>query len=185
MDTFSLLVAALEIFNRYSCQHVRYTLLDVRMFGRAWKAQKKGLSCDTRHCRQMDALSWQHPMSHCSLRHRIVDLKRHSCGSRAPYPPDLSPCDFLLFPKLKNVLKGRHFETLENTQKCVTDMLKIISVEDFQRCYQQWEQRLHGCVAAQGNYFERDNIDVWVRETLVNKKSVSLIFCHTSYTVSD
>ena len=28
--------------------------------------------------------------------------------------PDLSLCDFLLFPKLKNVLKGRHFGTLEN-----------------------------------------------------------------------
>ena len=40
-------------------------------------------------------------------------------------------------------------------------MLKIIPVEDFQRCYQKWEQRLHRCVAAQGNYFEGDNIDVW------------------------
>jgi len=27
-----------------------------------------------------------------------------------PYLPDLSPCDFLLFPKLKFLLKGRHFE---------------------------------------------------------------------------
>lgn len=77
-----------------------------------------------------------------------------------PYSPDLSPCDFFLFPTLKNVLKGRHFGTLENIQKSVTDMLKTISVEDFQRCYQQWEQRLHRCVAAQGNYFEGDNIDV-------------------------
>ena len=43
----------------------------------------------------------------------------------------------------------------------VTDMLKTIPFEDFQRCYQKWEQRLHRCVAAQGNYFEGDNIDVW------------------------
>lgn len=28
-----------------------------------------------------------------------------------PYLPDLSSCDFLLFPKLKNVLKGQHFGT--------------------------------------------------------------------------
>ena len=26
-----------------------------------------------------------------------------------PYLPDLSPCDFFLFPRLKNHLKGRHF----------------------------------------------------------------------------
>ena len=39
-------------------------------------------------------------------------------------------------------------------------MLKTIPVEDCQRCYQKWEQRLHWSVAAQGNYFEGDNIDV-------------------------
>ena len=39
-------------------------------------------------------------------------------------------------------------------------MLKTLPVEDFQRSYQKWE-RLIRCVAAQGNYFEGDNIDVW------------------------
>lgn len=65
-----------------------------------------------------------------------------------PYSPDLSPCDFLFFSKLKNVLKGRHFGTLESIQKSVTDMLKTIPVEDFPRYYLQWEQRLHQRVAA-------------------------------------
>ena len=40
----------------------------------------------------------------------------------------------------------------------LTDMLKTIPIEDFQRCYQKWEQCLHRCVAAQGNYFEGDDI---------------------------
>ena len=40
-------------------------------------------------------------------------------------------------------------------------MLKTLPVEDFQRCYQKWEQRLHGWIAAQRNCFEGDNIDVW------------------------
>jgi histone-lysine N-methyltransferase SETMAR len=26
-----------------------------------------------------------------------------------PYSPDLAPCDFYLFPKIKSVLKGTHF----------------------------------------------------------------------------
>ena len=38
------------------------------------------------------------------------------------------------FVSKKNVLKGRQFGTLENIQKSVTDMLKTIPVEDFQRC---------------------------------------------------
>ena len=45
--------------------------------------------------------------------------------------------------------------TLGNIQKSVMDMLKTLTVENFQRCYQKWEQHLHRCVAAQG-----DNIDV-------------------------
>ena len=48
----------------------------------------------------------------------------------------------------------------KNLATYVMDMLKIIPVEDFQRCYQKWERRFQRCVAAQGNYFEGDNIDV-------------------------
>ena len=40
----------------------------------------------------------------------------------------------VMFPKLKNVLKGRHFGTLINIQKSVTNMLKTIPDEDFQLC---------------------------------------------------
>ena len=70
-----------------------------------------------------------------------------------PYSPEISLCEFFLFPKVKDVLKRRHFGTLENIQKSVADMLKTIPAEDFQRCYQKWE-RLHRCVATQGKYFE-------------------------------
>jgi hypothetical protein len=30
-----------------------------------------------------------------------------------PYSPDLAPCDFFLFPKIKLKLKGRGFDTTE------------------------------------------------------------------------
>ena len=51
-----------------------------------------------------------------------------------PYSPDLSPCDFFLFLKLKFHLKGRHFGTVENIEKAETDQLKAIPVSDYQRC---------------------------------------------------
>ena len=73
---------------------------------------------------------------------------------------DLSPCDFFLFLRLKNHLKGRHFGTLDNIQKSVTDELKGIPAEALQHCYKQWKQHLHRCVAAQGNYFEGVNFDL-------------------------
>ena len=77
-----------------------------------------------------------------------------------PYSPDVSPCDLFLFPRLKNHLKGRHFGTLDNIQKSVTDELKCIPAEAFQHCYEQWKQRLRRCVAVQGNYFKGDNHDL-------------------------
>ena len=32
--------------------------------------------------------------------------------TQPPYSPDLGPCDFWLFPKLKSVLKGKRFREL-------------------------------------------------------------------------
>jgi len=77
-----------------------------------------------------------------------------------PYSPDLSPCDFFLFPKLKFHLKGHHFGNLDNIQKVVTDQLRTLPHEDFQYCYWEWEQCLRRCVVSQGNYFEGDNVDL-------------------------
>ncbi|UYV73491.1 hypothetical protein LAZ67_10003698 [Cordylochernes scorpioides] len=34
-----------------------------------------------------------------------------------PYSPDLAPCDFFLFPKLKRPMKGRRYATLEILKK--------------------------------------------------------------------
>ena len=73
-----------------------------------------------------------------------------------PYCPDLAPCDFYLFPKLKLKLKGHHFGTMENIQKIVTNELN--TENDFQYCYDQWKKRWNHCVTSQGSYYEGDNL---------------------------
>ena len=70
-------------------------------------------------------------------------------------------CDFFLFPKLKFHLIGHYFETADNVQKVVTDQLRALPHEDFQHCYQEWEQHLRRCMASQGNYFKGDNTDLY------------------------
>ena len=98
-----------------------------------------------------------------------------------PYSPDLSPCDFFLFPKLKFHLKGSHFGTVDNIQMIMTDQLRALSHEDFQHCYWEWEQRLPQCVASQGNYFE--GIICIVVQLLIKSiiAPISLLFRHTLY----
>jgi hypothetical protein len=58
-----------------------------------------------------------------------------------PYKPDLAPCDFFLFPKLKNHLKGHNFGTVENVEAAVTRALNNISSEEFFHCYEERQQR--------------------------------------------
>ncbi|KAJ4444640.1 hypothetical protein ANN_06436 [Periplaneta americana] len=67
-----------------------------------------------------------------------------------PYSPDLAPCDFWLFPKLKTPLKGSHFESREEIMRNATTELNTIPKEDFQRCFRQWKDRWAKCVQAQG-----------------------------------
>ena len=75
-----------------------------------------------------------------------------------PYSPDLAPCDFYLFPKLKLKLKGHHFGTIENIHPTVTDDLNTLTENDFRYCYDQWKKRWNRRVTSQGSYFEGDNL---------------------------
>ncbi|GFW95889.1 putative mariner transposase [Trichonephila clavipes] len=89
---------------------------------------------------------------------RFFASKNIPVAPQPSYSPDLSPCDFSLFPKLKNHLKRHHFGTLENIQTAVTDQLKAIPISEFHQCYEEWKKRLQRCVASKGSYFEGDNV---------------------------
>ncbi|GFW65801.1 putative mariner transposase [Trichonephila clavipes] len=93
---------------------------------------------------------------------RFLASKNIPVASQPPYSPNLSPCDFFLFPKLKNPLKGHHFGTLENIQTVVTDQLKAIPISEFYQCYEEWKKRLQCCVWLQKK--------VTLKETMLNCK---------------
>jgi hypothetical protein len=40
----------------------------------------------------------------------------NGCHPHPPHSPDMAPCDFFLFPKMKLKLKGRRFDTIEQIQ---------------------------------------------------------------------
>ena len=46
--------------------------------------------------------------------------------TQPPYSPDLVPCDFWLFPKLKSPLKGKRFQTIDEMQEDMTRQLMVI-----------------------------------------------------------
>jgi hypothetical protein len=73
-----------------------------------------------------------------------------------PYSPDLVPCDFFLFPRIKKVLKRECFEDVEEVKKKTTEALKCITLQEFQDCFEKWKTHLDWCIASNGQYFEGD-----------------------------
>ena len=69
-----------------------------------------------------------------------------------PYSPDLAPCDFWLFPKLR----GCRYETIEEMKEAVTKVIDTLTQEDFHGALQKLLKRYNKCMAAGGDYFEAD-----------------------------
>ena len=77
-----------------------------------------------------------------------------------PNSPDLSQCDFWLFPKLKRPLRGHRFDTIEEIQGETKKVLKAFPEIEFNMCFDDWKKRWHKCIISGGDYFERDQSDL-------------------------
>ena len=88
-----------------------------------------------------------------------------------PYSPDLAPCDFLLFPKLR----GCRYETIEEMKEAVTKVTDTLTQEDFHGAFQTLLER-YKCIAAGGDYFEGDLSFMFLLsiKVLIRKKSGNL-----------
>lgn len=75
--------------------------------------------------------------------------------SHPPYSPDLAPCDFFLFPKLKLQLRGKEFKTPEAAVAAYQDLLEGMEKKEFQSAFEQWFERMMKCVQCFGEYFEK------------------------------
>ena len=81
--------------------------------------------------------------------HRLFDQV-----PQLPYSPDLAPCDFCLFPKLKEKLRSSCYETIEEMKEAVTKVIDMLIQEDFHGAFQNLLEWYNKCIAAGGDYFE-------------------------------
>ena len=68
------------------------------------------------------------------------------------YSPDLAPCDFCLFPKLR----GCRYETIEEMKEAVTKVIDTLTQEDFHGVFQKLLEWYKKCIEARGDYIEGD-----------------------------
>ena len=69
-----------------------------------------------------------------------------------PPNPDVAPCDFWLFPKLR----GCRYETIEEMKEAVTKVIDTLRQEDFHVAFQKLLERYNNCIATRGDYFDGD-----------------------------
>ena len=69
-----------------------------------------------------------------------------------PSSPDVAPCEFRLFPKLR----GCRSETIEEMKEAVTKVIDTLTQENFHGAFQKLLERYNKWIAAGGYYFEGD-----------------------------
>ena len=72
------------------------------------------------------------------------------------YSPDLALCDFCLFLKLKENLRGCCYERIKEMKEAVTKVIDTLTQEDFHGAFQKLLERYNKCIASGGDYFVGD-----------------------------
>ena len=81
-------------------------------------------------------------------KHKVLQL------CQPPHKPDIAPCDFWMFLKLKMALKGKQFDDIETIQSNATRELKANPKSAFEDCFKMWKHRWERVVQSNGDYFE-------------------------------
>ena len=85
---------------------------------------------------------------------QFLVLKEITMLHYPPYLLDLAPCNFFLFPKLKEILKGTRFQGVKDIKTSLTRHLKTIIKEEFSQCFKAWSKRMEKCIKAIGDIFK-------------------------------
>lgn len=92
-----------------------------------------------------------------TAKHTMETLRnlRWELISHPAYSPDLAPCDFHLFPQLKDALRGRRFtcnsEVEEFAQNWCRDQPKIFFSQGFDNLVKRWDK----CIEKDGDFVEK------------------------------
>ena len=71
--------------------------------------------------------------------------------NHSPYLPNLAPCNFSLFPKLK--LKGCFFNDISTIKTATTRALEAIPQNELEHAFESLLNRCNKCIETGGEYF--------------------------------
>ena len=71
------------------------------------------------------------------------------------YSPDLAPCDFFLFPTVKEKICGTKFDCCDDAICAFKEAISDLTEEQWAHCFEMWYYRMRLCMDAKGEYFEK------------------------------
>jgi hypothetical protein len=87
----------------------------------------------------------------------FLATKQKTVLEHPAYSPDLAPIAFFLFPKIKAVLKGRHFDDVDDMRSNTKAAVKATAQNQLENCFEGWTRRWNRCIASRGECFEGDH----------------------------
>ena len=69
-----------------------------------------------------------------------------------PYSPDLAPCDFWLFSKIKQHLTDH--KDVQSLKKQITEIVNAIPKDEWLKTFEKYLERMQLCIDNKGEYFE-------------------------------
>ena len=86
----------------------------------------------------------------CEIIRSFLASEKVKVLNQPPYSPDLSPCDFFLFPRLKKMLSGNKYASRSSLGSAIYQWLQQIPKEDYLSAFRDWVKRLQKCVSVKG-----------------------------------
>lgn len=84
----------------------------------------------------------------------------YHCGfemlNHPPYSPDLAPCDYYLFPKLKKELRGKKFSNDEEVKSAISAYFEDKDNTFFFDGINKLIERSEKCIRVKGEYIEKE-----------------------------
>ena len=86
----------------------------------------------------------------CEVIESFLASEKVKVLNHPPYSPDLSPCDFFLFPRLKKMLSGNKYMSRSSLGSTIYQCLQQILKEVYLPAFGNWVKRLQKCVSVKG-----------------------------------
>jgi [histone H3]-lysine36 N-dimethyltransferase SETMAR len=83
-----------------------------------------------------------------------INALKFTTLAHPPYSPDLAPSDYYLFPKLKEFLRGQHFDEDEVVENAVQNWFSEQPEEFYLKGIRKLQKRYEKCILVKGDYVE-------------------------------